>query len=258
MRRAGQQLDAGPVAGGALTSAVSWRAIFFVNLPVAIAALALLTRAPRSPRRGAPLDPAGQITAVVALAALTFGVIEGGEAGFGRPLVLGCLLLAAVAMAAFVAAEARVAHPMVPLGLFRSRVVTVCVAIGFAANVGFYGVIFVLSLFFQRVLGQSAVAAGLEFLPMTALLSSANLTSAKVAARLGPRAFIAALDGDGHRQGNVLGHYWGSGSAARFGSVASFTTASLSWFTKPWMVASATRCRTTWSKAAPRAPSGGR
>jgi MFS transporter, DHA2 family, methylenomycin A resistance protein len=185
-------LAAGPVAGGALTSAVSWRAIFFVNLPVGIAALLLLARAPRSPRRAVPLDPAGQITAAVALAALTFGVIEGGETGFGRPVVVGCLLLAATAGAAFVTAEARAVHPMVPLGVFRSRAVTACVAIGFAANVAFYGVIFVLSLFFQRVLGQPAVAAGLEFLPMSALLSSANLTSAKVAARFGPRVPITA------------------------------------------------------------------
>ena len=185
-------LAAGPAAGGALTSAVSWRAIFFVNLPVGIAALLLLARAPRSPRRAVPLDPAGQITAVVALAALTFGVIEGGETGFGRPVVVGCLLLAAVAAAAFLTAEARAKHPMVPLGVFRSRAVTVCVTIGFAANVAFYGVIFVLSLFFQRVLGQSAIAAGLEFLPMSALLFSANLTSARVASRFGPRVPITA------------------------------------------------------------------
>ena len=183
-------LAAGPVAGGALTSALSWRVIFFLNLPAGLVTLALLTRASRSPRRAAPLDPAGQVTAVVALAALTYGVIEGGESGFWRPLVPGCLLLAGVAAAGFVAAEARAAHPMVPLGLFRSRTVTVCVAIGFAANVAFYGVIFVLSLFFQRVLGQSAIIAGLEFLPMTALLSGANLTSAKVAARFGSRAPI--------------------------------------------------------------------
>jgi MFS transporter, DHA2 family, methylenomycin A resistance protein len=185
-------LAAGPVVGGALTSAASWRAIFFINLPAGIAALLLLARAPRSPRRAVPLDPAGQITAAVALAALTFGIIEGGETGFGRPAVLGCLLLAAAAAAAFVTTQARAAHPMVPLGVFRSRAVTVCVAIGFAANVAFYGVIFVLSLFFQRVLGQPAVAAGLEFLPMSALLSSANLTSARVAARFGPRVPITA------------------------------------------------------------------
>jgi MFS transporter, DHA2 family, methylenomycin A resistance protein len=182
----------GPVAGGALTSGLSWRAIFFLNLPAGLVAVALLARAPRSPLRAAPLDPAGQVTAVAALAALTFGVIDGGEAGFGRPAVLGCLLLAAVAVAAFAIAETRAAHPMVPLGLFRSRAVTVCVAIGFAVNIAFYGVIFVLSLYFQRVLGQSAVTAGLEFLPMTALLPVANLTSARLGARFGPHMPIRA------------------------------------------------------------------
>jgi len=106
--------------------------------------------------------------------------------------VLGCLLLAAAAMVAFVIAEGRAAYPMVPLGLFRSRVVSVCVAIGFAVNVAFYGVIFVLSLYFQRVLGQSAVTAGLEFLPMTALLPAANLTSARLGTRFGPHTPIKA------------------------------------------------------------------
>jgi DHA2 family methylenomycin A resistance protein-like MFS transporter len=182
----------GPVAGGALTSGLSWRAIFFLNLPAGLVAMALLARAPRSPLRAAPLDPAGQVTAVVALAALTVGVIDGGEAGFGRPAVLGCLLLAAAAMAGFAIAETRAEHPMVPLGLFRCRAVTVCVAIGFAVNVAFYGVIFVLSLYFQRVLGQSAVIAGLEFLPMTALLPVANLTSARLGARFGPQTAIKA------------------------------------------------------------------
>ncbi len=182
----------GPVAGGALTSGLSWRAIFFLNIPAGLVAVALLSRTPRSPLRAAPLDPAGQVTAVTALAALTFGVIDGGETGFGRPAVMGCLLLAAVAMAAFAAAEARAVHPMVPLGLFRSQTVTVCVAIGFAVNIAFYGVIFVLSLYFQRVLGQSAVTAGLEFLPMTALLPVANLTSARLGARSGPNTPIKA------------------------------------------------------------------
>jgi DHA2 family methylenomycin A resistance protein-like MFS transporter len=177
---------AGPVFGGVLTSALSWRAIFFINVPAGIATLAALARAPRSPRRMAPLDPLGQLTAVVALVALTFGVIEGGEAGFLRPSVLGCLLLSAAAMAAFIVTEARTARPMVPLSLFRSRTVTVCVVIGFAVNAAFYGVVFVLSLFFQQVLGQSAVAAGLLFVPMAAATVVANLASARAAGRHGP------------------------------------------------------------------------
>ncbi|GAA3425015.1 MFS transporter [Streptosporangium nondiastaticum] len=182
---------AGPVIGGVLSGTLGWRAIFAVNLPVGVATLAVLTRVERSPRGSAPLDPYGQLTAVIALAALTFGVIDGGENGFGEPVVLGCLGLAAVAAAAFVVIEARTAAPMVPLGLFRSRTVTASVVIGFVVNAVFYGLVFVLSLFFQDVLNLSAMSAGLMFLPMTAVIAGANLASARAAARFGPRTPIA-------------------------------------------------------------------
>lgn len=182
---------AGPVVGGVLSSTLGWRAIFVVNLPVGIATLAVLTRAERSPRRATPLDPYGQLTAIVALAALTFGVIDGGENGFGEPVVLGCLGLAAVAMATFAMIEARTTAPIVPLDLFRSRTVTVSVAIGFVVNAAFYGLVFALSLFFQDVLHLSAMAAGLMFLPMMAVIAGANLASARAAARFGPRTPIA-------------------------------------------------------------------
>jgi DHA2 family methylenomycin A resistance protein-like MFS transporter len=76
---------------------------------------------------------------------------------------------------------------MVPLSLMRSRTVVICLAIGFTVNAAFYGIVFVLSLFFQQVLGQSPVAAGLMFLPMTALVAGANVSSAKAAVRFGAR-----------------------------------------------------------------------
>jgi DHA2 family methylenomycin A resistance protein-like MFS transporter len=185
-------IAAGPVIGGVLTSAVDWRVIFFVNLPAGLAALALLTRTARSPRRSAPLDVPGQLTVIAALAALAFGVIEGGAAGFGRPVVAGALVVAAAGFAAFVVIEAAAAHPMVPLRLLRSGVVAACVGIGFSINVAFYGIAFVLSLYFQRVLGEPAITAGLMFLPMTALLTVANLASARVAARFGHHAPVRA------------------------------------------------------------------
>ncbi|MFG2723325.1 MFS transporter [Streptomyces sp. NPDC048416] len=182
---------AGPVVGGVLSSTLSWRAIFVVNLPVGIATLATLTCVERSPRGATPLDPYGQLTAIVALASLTFAVIDGGGNGFGEPVVLGCLGLAAVATVAFIMIEARTAAPLVPLDLFRSRTVTVSVAIGFVVNAAFYGLVFVLSLFFQDVLNLSAMAAGLMFLPMMAVIAGANLASARAAARFGPRMPIA-------------------------------------------------------------------
>ncbi|MFI6792975.1 MFS transporter [Nonomuraea sp. NPDC050383] len=182
----------GPVLGGALTASVGWRWIFFVNLPAGLLALALLSRVPASPRLPARLDAVGQVTAVVAMGALTYGVIEGGAEGFGRPLVVASLLVAAVAAAAFLAAQARGAHPMLPLPLFRSRVVVVSVVVGFMLNAAYYGGVFNFSLYFQQERGESALHAGLMFIPMTALVAVVNLASAKLAGRFGPRVPIVA------------------------------------------------------------------
>ncbi|MEV6195238.1 MFS transporter [Streptomyces sp. NPDC051920] len=171
----------GPVAGGALTTAWGWRGIFFVNLPVGAAILVLLVRAPRSRPRPAPLDLPGQVTAVVALAALAFAVIEGGTAG------RVALLVAVVAGAAFLRIETRQAHPVVPFGLFRDRTVATTVAAGSAVSVAFYSVVFVFSLFFQQVQHHSALHAGLLFLPMTGLIAVTNVVAGKLTGRHGPR-----------------------------------------------------------------------
>ncbi|MDQ0797067.1 MFS transporter [Streptomyces sp. B1I3] len=171
----------GPVVGGALTTAWDWRAIFFINLPLGLAALALTVRAPRSARRPAPLDLPGQLTAVLALAGLAFAVIEEGR------VALVALGIAVVALAAFFRIESRHPHPVVPLGLFRNRTVAVAVGAGSAISVAFYGMIFVYSLFFQQVREQSALTAGLMFLPMSALLVVVNILSGRLANRYGPR-----------------------------------------------------------------------
>lgn len=171
----------GPVAGGALTTVWDWRGIFFINLPLGLAALALTARAPRTERRPAPLDLPGQLAAAIALAALAFAVIEQGTVR----IVAGALALAAGVT--FWLIERRVAHPVVPLGLFRNRTVVVAIGAGAAASVAFYGVIFVFSLYFQRVRGESALTAGLMFLPMTALIPVVNVLSGKLSNRYGPR-----------------------------------------------------------------------
>ncbi|WP_367040593.1 MFS transporter [Streptomyces sp. Je 1-332] len=171
----------GPVAGGALTTAWDWSGIFFINVPLGAVALALLLRSPRSERRPAPLDVPGQLLAVLTLTALTFAVIEGGTTG------LFALVVAVAAGAVFLWTEARQAHPVVPLGLFRDRTVAITVAAGAACSVAFYGLVFVFSLFFQEVQGRSALWAGLMFLPMTGLIAVTNVAAGKLAARVGPR-----------------------------------------------------------------------
>ncbi|MCL2586377.1 MAG: MFS transporter [Streptosporangiales bacterium] len=182
---AASAMAAGPVLGGVLTSALGWQSIFFVNLPAAALALALAARAPRSARRAAPLDLAGQVTAVLALGGLVSGVITGGASGFESGAAVVSLAVAAAAACGFAIAESRAAHPMVPLGLLRSPVRAAFLAAGLSINAAFYGIAFVLSLYFQRVLGVPPVTAGLLFLPMTGLLAVANLVSARVAARWG-------------------------------------------------------------------------
>ncbi|HEX3714132.1 MAG TPA: MFS transporter [Trebonia sp.] len=178
-------IAAGPVLGGILTAAAGWQAIFFLNVPAALTAAVLLARVPASARRAAPLDPAGQVTAAAGLAALAFGVIYGGAAGYAAAPVLAALAVALLALAVFVIVESRTAQPMVPLPLLRSPAVAACLLTGFSVNAGFYGIAFVLSLYFQRALGYSAIGAGLLFLPMTGLLTVASLMSARVAARRG-------------------------------------------------------------------------
>jgi DHA2 family methylenomycin A resistance protein-like MFS transporter len=181
--------SSGPVVGGLLTL-VSWQLIFFINLPVGAVALILLSRAERSPQRAVPFDWVGQVTAVLAMGGLTYGAIEAGAAGFTAPRVVIAFAMAVVALAAFVASQARGAHPMVPLDLFRSRNVSVAVAVGFAFIVGYYGLPFVMSLYLQQLRGLSSLATGVAFLPM--MLIGAVLTpfSARIAERLGARVLV--------------------------------------------------------------------
>ncbi|MER5443596.1 MFS transporter [Streptomyces sp. NPDC002790] len=177
-------MAAGPVLGGVLTEHVGWRAVFFLNLPVGAAILALLVKVAPSPRRPAPIDVPGQITAVLTLAGLTFAVIEGGGLG------LVALVVAVVCALTFYVTEKRHRAPMVPLTMLRDRTVSVSLAVGFAVNVGFYGVVFLLGLYLQQLRGMSATAAGLVFVPLAVLITGTNLISPRVAERFGRRPVV--------------------------------------------------------------------
>lgn len=164
--------------------------IFFINLPVGVVALVLLSRITRSPRRQAPFDWAGQIAAVLAMGALTFAAIEAGADGFGAPRVLAAVALAVLGLVVFLVTQARGRKPMVPLELMRNRTMGISVAVGFAMNVGFYGVIFLVGLYLQEQRGLSAMETGLAFLPMAVVIAGMNVVGARVAERFGPRVPI--------------------------------------------------------------------
>ena len=186
---AGIAAATGPIIGGLLVTSVSWRAVFVLNVPVGAVALLLAARyvAADGARRGGGFDPAGQVAGILALACLTFGLIEGGDAGWGSAVPLLALALSVVAFAVFLAIERRAAAPMLPLELFRSRVFSASAFVGAAINFGFYGQLFVISLYFQQVRGYSALATGLAMLPEGLFVSVASAFAGRLTARVGPR-----------------------------------------------------------------------
>ncbi|XLV72467.1 MFS transporter [Ralstonia syzygii subsp. celebesensis] len=177
--------SSGPVLGGLLTL-LSWRWIFLINLPVGVATLIILKRVQASPRREAPFDLLGQITAILAMGALTYGAIEAGAIGLSAPPVPAAFAVAAIALLTFLTSQRRTAHPLVPPDVLRSRNARIAMAIGFAFMVGYFGLPFVMSLYLQQHRGLSAFATGAAFLPM--MLTGLALTpfSARLAARLSP------------------------------------------------------------------------
>jgi MFS transporter, DHA2 family, methylenomycin A resistance protein len=179
----------GPVLGGVFTTWLGWPSVFFINVPIGIAALLLTRRFVISPapRERTGLDPRGQVLAVVALAALAFGLIEAGDQGWAAPLVLIAFAVFIAATALFVAAEHRHRDPMLPLGLFRSREFTGATVVGAAINFGFYGEIFLLSLYFQQVRGFTPLVAGLAIFPQPAIAAVVSSLSGRQTARRGPR-----------------------------------------------------------------------
>ena len=185
----GISLALGPVVGGALVTSVGWRGIFWVNIPVGVAAIILTalfvpeSRAPRARR----LDPVAQILIVVLLASLTYGIIEGPNAGWASARILTCFGLAAVALISLIAYEPRRDEPLLDLRFFRSAPFSGATVIAICAFAALGGLLFLNTLYLQDVRGYSALRAGLYLLPIGAMtLLLAPVTGRIVAAR-GPR-----------------------------------------------------------------------
>jgi MFS transporter, DHA2 family, methylenomycin A resistance protein len=190
---AGVGAASGPVVGGLLISGWSWRGVFFLNLPFALAALLAAPRAVpvTQPRRRA-VDLGGQLLAITGLGALTAALVEGGSLGWTAPLVLAGFCVSAAAWAVFVVVEYRSADPMLPLQLFGRRAFRSGSAVGLLINLGFYGQLFVMSLYFQDIRGYSALRTGLALLPEAALLTIASAASGRIMGRTGPRVPMLA------------------------------------------------------------------
>jgi DHA2 family methylenomycin A resistance protein-like MFS transporter len=187
-------LTAGPLAGGALIALVGWRSIFLVNLPIGIAGLWLSWRyaSETTRNRMREVDLPGQILAIAALGCFAATIIEGGALGLQNTGVIaafaGSLLLALL----FIAQERRSPHPMLPLQMFSQRLFALTSLVGLLVNIAFYGLIFVFSLYFQRINGLSPLQTGLAFVPMMGMVLPANLVAARISERIGAPAAIAA------------------------------------------------------------------
>jgi DHA2 family methylenomycin A resistance protein-like MFS transporter len=175
-----------------LLTTLDWRLVFAINLPVCLGMLILLRWVAPSPHRPSPFDWAGQVLAIVALAALMYGLIHGGSVGFGSPLVVVTLVVAAAGILGFLLVEARVRHPMMPLVLFRPTGMRIALMVGFAFMAGWFGAVFFASLFLQQHLGLSPLQAGLAFLPAAVFSMAGNVLSGGIRNRFGPRVPVAA------------------------------------------------------------------
>jgi MFS transporter, DHA2 family, methylenomycin A resistance protein len=199
----------GPVLGGLLVQTLGWRSIFLVNVPVGLLALWLTRRqipkAPRSQSRS--LDPLGQLLAIATLATGTYFLIGAGRAP-SWTVAAACVVFAA----SFVAVEARHHSPMLPLPLLRQRTLGPVSLVGLFHNISIYGLIFVLSLAFQRLRGLTPLDAGLLFLPLTLALAIGTRLGAMVLRKCGP--FRALIGGHfGAAVGVLLLTFFGPGFA---------------------------------------------
>ncbi len=184
----------GPLLGGVLTTGLSWRAIFLINVPVGVAAVAItLTRLAetRDPRPGR-LDWAGFLTFSGTLVALVFALIRGNAEGWTSAVIIACLAGAAVLLAAFVAIERRRPEPMLDLALFAKPSSSGAAAAAFAISASIFALFLYITLYLQGVLGFSALGAGLRTLPISLLSFVVAAAAGKASAHLPGRLMIAA------------------------------------------------------------------
>ncbi|HEV7483568.1 MAG TPA: MFS transporter [Solirubrobacterales bacterium] len=167
----GGAVAVGPLVGGIVTESFGWEWIFFINVPIGIGAMILTERKIVNvfAEHPEPVDVPGLVTFSTALFLLIFGLIRGNPEGWGSGLIVGCLVGAALLLAAFVTIELRSEHPMLDLSLFRKPAFNGVSAVAFGLSAGMFAMFLYLTIYMQGVLDFSPLEAGLRFLPLTVL-----------------------------------------------------------------------------------------
>ncbi|MDP9294796.1 MAG: MFS transporter [Actinomycetota bacterium] len=190
----GASVAVGPLVGGVLTDGIGWEAIFLVNLPIGLAAIAMTLAKvdeSRDPHEGR-VDFPGLVTFSGALLLLIFGLIRGNDEGWTSGLIVSMLVGAVVLLALFVAIELRREHPMLDLSLFRKPAFNGASIAAFVLSASMFSMFLYITLYIQNILGYSALEAGLRFLPITLLSFAFAPVSGKLAERFGVRWFMGA------------------------------------------------------------------
>jgi MFS transporter, DHA2 family, methylenomycin A resistance protein len=182
-------IAAGPIVGGLLLQIGDWPGLFWINVPVCALGGWLLhsARAEFGSSRRREADLPGQLLALLALGGLIAGLIELRPLGARHPFVVGSLTTALLSGVALVLVERRSREPLLPLPVFRTANFVPALWYGVTVNLTYYGLVFVLSLFLQRVHGYSPLQTGLAYLPLTASFFGVNLFSGWLVGRIGPR-----------------------------------------------------------------------
>jgi EmrB/QacA subfamily drug resistance transporter len=191
----GAAVSIGPIVGGALTDALSWRWIFLVNVPIGAIALVLTLSNVAESRdpQGARLDFPGFVTFSAALAALVLGLIESSQKGWGSTLVAGCLIASVVLIVAFVAVERRQRAPMLDLSLFRRPAFDGASLVAFSLSASLFAMFLYITLYLQDLLGLSPLGAGVRLISLSGLI----LITSAIAGRLTTVVPVRLLMGAG-------------------------------------------------------------
>ncbi|MBS1679557.1 MAG: MFS transporter [Actinobacteria bacterium] len=186
---AGVSIAAGPLVGGLLVQAIDWRSVFWVNLPVGVAAIVLTQKfvpesKARHPRR---IDPVGQALMILTLGLLVFGIIEAPNHGWGSSLILACFAGSLAGLVGLVLWESRHPEPLIDLRFFRSPPFSGAAIVSICAFISMGGFLFLNTLYLQEVRGYSALKAGVAILPMAALMMVFSPLSGRLIGHRGPR-----------------------------------------------------------------------